>query len=336
MTALGREISLAVIHEYGPEELLKRLSDPFWFQALGCVLGFDWHSSGVTTTVCGALKEGLKGLESDTGIYVCGGKGGRSRKTPEEIAGFTQRMGLDGDRLIHASRMSAKVDSSAVQDGYQIYHHNFFFTRGGVWCVVQQGMNDETGYARRYHWLSSSMESFICEPHAAVCAGETHDLLNMVASESEGARTASVDAAREKPERWIRELKNVADFRLPERHRLLIRDLDSRYVRGILAETYERQPVNYESLLGLKGVGPKTVRALSLIAEVVYGAKPPFRDPARYSFAHGGKDGIPYPVNRERYDESIGFLRQVVNRARVDVSDKRAVFRRLARFSGDA
>jgi len=294
------------------------------------VLGFDWHSSGVTTTVCGALKEGLSGLESETGIYVCGGKGARSRRTPEEITRLAMGTGLDGDRLVHASRLSAKVDNCAVQDGYQIYHHNLFFTSSGGWCVVQQGMNDRTGYARRYHWLSTAMESFTCEPHAAVCAGETHDLLNMVALESDAARGASVEAAREDPARWVREIERTPSLRLPERHRLLLGDLDSRYVRGVLVQTYERQPPDYETLLGLKGVGPKTVRALSLLAEVVYGAEPSFRDPARYSFAHGGKDGTPYPVDRNRYDESIAFLEKVVNRARVDQTEKRRAFGRLA------
>ena len=332
MQALAREIVVYLVGEFGPDDVLRRLSDPFWFQAFGCVLGFDWHSSGVTTTVCGALKEGLKGLETDTGLYVAGGKGGRSRKTPAEIEAFCGHISLDAAPLVYASRMSAKVDSAGVQDGFQIYQHCFIFTGAGKWTVIQQGMNEETRYARRYHWHSDGVSDFVCEPHAAVCCDQRVEPLNMVARESEGARQASAEAANQHPEQLAREFERVATLAMPRRHQMLARDLDSKRVRSIMLKAYEASPTNFEQLLGLPGVGPKTIRALSLVAELVYGQPASCRDPARYSFAHGGKDGIPYPVDRQTYDETIDVLRKSLNATKVDLSEKRRAFKRLARF----
>lgn len=330
MVKLAREIVIVVVDEFGPEELLRRLSDPFWFQALGCVLGFDWHSSGLTTTTCGALKEGIKGLESDLGIFVAGGKGAISRKTPSEIQSVGDKLSLDPSHLIYASRMAAKVDSAALQDGYQIYHHTFIFTRQGSWCVVQQGMNESNRYARRYHWLSEGVKDFVCEPHKAICSDGIGQALNMVAVESEKARRVSTEIAGEKPEKLIKELKRIQTLQLPSRHFLLKEDINPDRLWKVFLKTYERGPEDFETLLGLPGVGPKTIRALSLIAELVYGAKPSFRDPARYSFAHGGKDRHPYPVDRENYDRSIEFLKKAISSAKIGNRERMEALKRLA------
>jgi hypothetical protein len=334
MTRLAREIVAHVVAEYGPEELLRRLSDPFWFQALGCVLGFDWHSSGVTTTTCGAIKEGIRGLERDLGFYAAGGKGGVSRHTPGEVTAFCETLGQSPERLVYASRMSAKVDSAAVQDGYQLYHHVFFFTRTGQWCVVQQGMSDVTRMARRYHWLGETVQDFVFEPHAAVCCdvrgGE--DLLNLVAAESAEVRRASAELATQPAEATLKAAERLPTLALPARHPVREEDINPRYLRKILLRTYEEAPANFEALLAVEGVGPKTLRALALVSELIYGTRASTRDPARFSFAHGGKDGTPYPVDRATYDRTVEILRQALNRAGVERSEKAHAFRRLAAF----
>jgi hypothetical protein len=337
MKLLAREITLVVVEEFGPIEMVRRLSDPFWFQAFGCVLGFDWHSSGVTTTVCGALKEGLKGLENDLGLYVAGGKGGTSRKTPTEIRTVGNLISIDPESLVYASKMAAKVDNTAVQDGYQIYHHSFIFTKTGVWTVVQQGMNETNHYARRYHWLSETLNetekhSFVNEPHNAVCCDTRGETLNLVAQESDPARITTTQIAQEKPEKLILELKSIQHLDLPARHSVTPVDINPDRIAKILLKTYERQPQNFEQLLGIEGVGPKTIRALSLISELVYGVAPSFRDPVRYSFAHGGKDGHPYPVDRKNYDKSIAILHQAIKQAKLGNRDKMDAFKRLYAF----
>jgi uncharacterized protein len=337
MKLLAREITLAVVEEYGPIEMVRRLSDPFWFQAFGCVLGFDWHSSGVTTTVCGALKEGLKGLEPDLGLFVAGGKGGTSRKTPSEIRTAGNLISVDPESLVYASKMAAKVDNTAVQDGYQIYHHSFIFTKSGIWAVVQQGMNEANHYARRYHWLSETLNkpeqhSFVNEPHNAVCCDTRGETLNLVAQESEPARKATAQIAIEHPEKLIQELKSIQRLDLPPRHPVALSDINPDRLQKIFLKTYEQQPQNFEQLLGIEGVGPKTIRALSLISELVYGIAPSFRDPVRYSFAHGGKDGHPYPVDRKNYDQSIAVLHQAIKQAKLGNRDKMDAFKRLHSF----
>ena len=330
MTKLAREITIAVTTEFGPEEMLRRLSDPFWFQAFGCVLGYDWHSSGVTTTVCGALKEGIKGLETDLGLFVAGGKGRTSRKTPAEIESVGHLIKADASSLVYASRMSAKVDNSALQDGYQLYHHTFCFTTDGSWSVIQQGMNEVNRYARRYHWLGEKVTDFVCEPHSAICSQGRGETLNLVATESEPARdTIAQIATEDKPEKIIAQLKKLKTLELPSRHHLILQDIHPDRLAKIFLQTYEQQPEDFEKLLGLEGVGPKTLRALSLISELVYEVPVSFRDPARYSFAHGGKDGHPYPVDRKTYDRSIEILRQALERAKIGDSEKIAAFRRL-------
>lgn len=337
MKGLARGIIEVIASEYGSYEFILRMSDPYWFQAFGCVLGFDWHSSGVTTTVCGAVKEAVRGEEADLGLFVAGGKGATSRKTPSEIERWCERLGLEPAGLIKSSRMSAKVDSAAVQDGYQIYQHSFLFTADGRWGVVQQGMNTESGQARRYHWLGENVEDFVDEPHSAVCCDERGETLNMVASESARARETSAALSRERPELIVADMEKLQSLVLPRRHELLVKDINPGRIKSILLETYERQPADFEALLGMKGVGAKTVRALALVSELVYGEPASTRDPARFSFAHGGKDGFPFPVDRATYDGSIEFLSTALKQARLDRTEKMDAFRRLNRLeSGHA
>jgi uncharacterized protein len=323
MWKLAGAITMAIVDAYGPSEMLRRLSDPWWFQAFGCVLGFDWHSSGVTTVTCGAMKEAYKRFGDDLGIHVAGGKGGTSRKTPGEIVDVADRLAIsDGERLVHASKMSAKVDSAAVQDGYQLYHHAFFFTGQGQWCVVQQGMNDSNRYARRYHWLGETVDDFVCEPHFAIDdlsakgkpqAGEQL-LLNMVAAEADPNRAGSVDLIGWNPDKLMYEMRKLTDeptLFAPAHHEVLPADVNVDRLEKIVRRAHEEHPQDFASLLGAKGVGPATVRALSLMAELIYDAPASHRDPADaaklppvlahrkwadYSYAHGGKDGTPHPV----------------------------------------
>ncbi len=333
MTRLAREVVCHLVAEYGPEEVLRRLADPFWFQAFGCVLGFDWHSSGVTTTACGALKEGLRGLERDLGLFVAGGKGKTSRNTPREIEAACEATGADPGPLVYASRMAAKVDSAAVQDGHQIYHHVFVFTARGNWCVVQQGMCAERRTARRYHWLSERVATFVEEPHAAVCAEGAAPVLNLVAAESDGVRQGSVELARTGPDAVLDAVARARELRLPGRHAVSLADVHPGRLRSVLLETYEQAPRDFEELLGLRGVGAKTLRALALTAELIYGTPASTRDPARFSFAHGGKDRTPYPVDRAVYDRTIETLRAALDRARIGHHDRMRALKRLALFS---
>jgi hypothetical protein len=335
MKTLAAKISIVIVREHGTEELLRRLSDPFWFQAFGCALGFDWHSSGLTTTTLGALKEGLRDISHELGIFVCGGKGGTSRKTPREIDDIGSRRLVKADpvRLIYASKMSAKVDSAALQDGYQLYHHTFIFDREGKWVVVQQGMNVEARWARRYHWLGDQVKDFVCEPHNAICCDHTSRVLNMVAKESEPCREMSAHLAREHPEAVVDEFEKVKRLDLSGNHPVSLGDIRSENLRKVLEKTYEKMPGGFEALLATEGVGPKTIRALSLISELAYGKPPSFRDPVRFSFAHGGKDGHPYPVNRKGYDLSIKILKDAVDLSKAGRTEKLDALKRLNDFN---
>ena len=337
MSQLAPAIAEVIVLEHGRPEFLRRLSDPYWFQAFGCVLGFDWHSSGVTTTVCGALKDGLAKRGSELGIFVAGGKGKNSRRTPIELTEYGARSGVDGARLAYNSRMAAKVDSAAIQDGFGIYHHSFFVTTEGEWAVVQQGMRDHDGTARRYHWLGSHVRDFVNEPHTAIASdlsGET--VLNMVATESSAARSVSTEFARLEPRVVDREIARVITMALPTRHWVDIKqDVNPAHLRKVLLSTYEANPQTYEQLLAVPGVGPKSVRALALVADVVYGSPASMRDPARFSFAHGGKDGHPYPVNRDVYDQSIDWLRVAVGKARIGHTDRLKALKRLSEFNSN-
>ena len=333
MVRLAREILGHLVAEYGAEEVLRRLSDPFWFQAFGCVLGFDWHSSGVTTTVCGALKEAVQGRQADFGLYVAGGKGGTSRKTPAEILAVCDHLSLEPEPLVKASKLAAKVDNTAVQDGHQLYHHTFVFTPSGNWCVVQQGMSDLTRTARRYHWLSESLASFVDEPHAAVCCDARGAELNMVAVESAAARAAVTELAAQPPHELLSLFERVPSLFMPKRHPVALIDVDPGRLHKVLLRTYEQPPEDFASLLGTAGLGPKSLRALALTAEVIYGARVSTRDPARFAFAHGGKDGTPYPVDRATYELTIEVLHNALNRARVDRSERIRALKRLAAFA---
>jgi hypothetical protein len=332
MERLAPAVIEAVVLEHGPAEVLARLSDPWWFQAFGCLLGFDWHSSGVTTTVCGALKSGLAGREADIGIWVAGGKGKASRKTPDELVRIGDRTGLDADRLVYNSRLSAKVDSAAVQDGFGIYHHSFFVTRDGEWAVVQQGMRPDDRSARRYHWLGTHVADMVREPHAAIASQHTGGrVLDLTAAASDRAREATTALAREEPDRVARELDRLTVLEMPRSHAVDVkRDVDPRHLRKIVLSTYAAAPSSFEDLLGVRGVGPKGIRALTLLAELLYGTPASTRDPARFSFAHGGKDGHPYPVDRDTYDRSIDYLRGAVARARIGRTDRADAMKRLA------
>lgn len=308
---------------------MEKLADPYFFQSLGCALAFDWHSSGLTTTVCGAIKEALRGTESDLGIYIAGGKGKTSRKTPDEISRICDTLAYDPARLIYASRMSAKIDSACVQDGYDLYQHTFFFTQSGLWSVIQQGMNLKRRYARRYHWFSKKLSSFACEPHSAVCCDERHKSLNMVAKESEDCRIVSTEISKTAPDVTIGEIERLKEARFPRRHQVLIDDINTERLNKILLKTYQRDLKDFESLVITEGVGPRTIRALSLISELIYKKPPSFRDPARFSYTHGGKDGHPYPVDRRVYESSIEVLEKAVKSAKIGRTEKLNALRRL-------
>jgi hypothetical protein len=324
MTSLSRSIVWYMVSEFGREFFLRRLSDPYWFQALGSVLAFDWHSSGLTTTVTGALKQGLKGMEKELGMFMAGGKGAASRKTPEQISSFAESNHVDPGGLIYASRMSAKADNSAVQDGYQLYHHVFAFSIGGSWAVVQQGMNPTNRTARRYHWLSEDVKDLVVQPHTAICCDRRGQFtLNMTSRESGAARQASSEIARLRPE------KTLAELKAPLRHTVTLRDINPDRLKSILLKTYEAQPPDFEALLGIRGVGPKTIRSLSLLSELLYGATPDYADPARFSFAHGGKDGTPYPVDRRNYDRTIEVMQKAIQAARVGHRERMDAIRKL-------
>jgi len=345
MTKLTREIVAIIIDEFGRDEFLRRISDPHWFQAFGCVLGYDWHSSGVTTVVTGVLKSALD--PEEYGVAVCGGKGKTSLKTPFEIGEVGEKLGLSTDyiqRLKYASRMSAKVDNAAVQDGYQLYHHAFIVCEDGNWAVIQQGMNVDDRTARRYHWLSEQVENFIVEPHNAIVGDVKREkALDMTAKESEGCRKISIDLAREKPKKILNMLKAIR----PTYQKSLAEWIPNMKVRQYVASmlymprnlnwnalkrVYEFQPRNYEELLGIEGVGPATVRGLALISELIYGEKPSWKDPVKYSFAYGGKDGVPYPVDREAMDESVKILEDAVRMARLGDKEKLKALKRLRKY----
>lgn len=347
MRSLAKEISTIIVNEYGTDKFLARISDPYWFQALGCVLGYDWHSSGVTTVVTGVLKTALTAKEH--GIVVCGGKGKTSRKTPTDIAEASGKFGFSENQtqtLTYTSKITAKVDNTAIQAGYQLYHHAFFVAENGKWAVVQQGMSAQGKTARRYHWQSDQTHSFTVEPHSAIVCDTRHPIvLNMTARQSEASRKASVDLAQE-PTQKLKRLAQDATLPKDKQQRLLNQwlpetppkpqlaflDMPRNINWDALAEAYDKKPTNYEELLAVKGVGPATVRGLALIAELVYGEKPSWQDPVKYSFAYGGKDGVPYPVNRQSYDQSIGILREAVQAAKVGDKEKTRALQGLRRF----
>ena len=326
MSALGAVITQAIVHHYGRDEFLQRLSHPFWFQSFGAVMGMDWHSSGVTTSVIGALKRGLGPLSEELGIHVCGGRGQHSRRTPDELGWLGERIGLDGTKLIRASRLVAKVDSAAVQDGFDLYLHGFFVTDDEKWTVVQQGMNGDKKQARRYHWHSENLKSFVDEPHSAIDGPAQGEIVNLTDRRAENSRAKSELAAltSETPAQAL-----LPHLIMPAHHDVRSSDVFMRRLHGTLAAAAERGPVDFPDLLLTPGVGPRTVRSLAMVAEVVHGAPYRFRDPARFSLAHGGKDRHPYAVPVKVYDETIRVMKSAVRNAKLARDEELQALKRL-------
>ncbi len=330
MTRLGGAIVESILLEYGPSEALRRLSDPFWFQALGCVTGMDWHSSGVTTSVMGALKRAINPRARELGLYICGGRGNLSRQTPQELQAWAERTGLDGGELVASSRLSARVDNNAVQDGFQIYLHTFVVSRTGEWTVVQQGLNPATRTARRYHWHSARLphrDAFVREPHTAVVGTPQGSILNLVHRDADPTQKGILSVVGEHPDRMLAEIRRIV---LPAHHEVAPRDVDLKRLAAVLALAHDRGVQDFASLLLTEGLGPRTLQALTLVSEVIHGTPSRFSDPARFSFAHGGKDGHPFPVPLQIYDRSIEVLRDAVERARLGQGEKADALKRLA------
>jgi uncharacterized protein len=344
MTRLGTAITEAIVYDYGVSAFLSRLSDPFWFQAFGAVMGMDWHSSGITTSVMGALKRGLSPRADELGLYVCGGRGRFSRNTPNELRAISYRRGFDGDALARTSRLTARIDNNAIADGFQIYLHSFVVAANGEWAVVQQGLNDATGMARRYHWHSAAVKDFIEAPHTAIVGAHQGRIMNLVDVEARPAQNAMLEVARQRPEKILGEFpRSMRYLQMPAHHEVRAVDVDLKRLGAVLAVAYERDLHNFAELLLLEKLGPRTLQSLALVAEVVHAAPNRFDDPARFSFAHGGKDGHPFPVPLKTYDESLTFLRTALDRAksanignsndRVEFGrEKLAGLRRLDRF----
>ncbi|MDD5145966.1 MAG: DUF763 domain-containing protein [Candidatus Pacebacteria bacterium] len=356
MRNLARSIIVVIREEFSPEEVLRRFSDPVWFQSLGCVIGFDWNSSGLTTTTLGAIKVGLFDIQDSLGIYICGGKGKTSKKTPEEIEAYGISRGLSfAPKLIYASKMAAKVDSSLIQDNYQIYHHNFLFTKSGEWAVIQQGLNTQNQTARRYHWLSSLLQKdperkdITEEPHSGIISGAKSKPLNLVAIKSRGNKDISVDLVKESPKQFLKDIRIISENsnvlmrqkKLPGFSEMELNNVEFKW-HPVLKEKFNLkrlektiffanslEPKNFENLLSLKGIGPKTIRALSLVSEIIYGARPSYQDPARYTFAHGGKDGTPYFVDRNIYDKTIKMINKGILKSQISNREKVEAQKRL-------
>lgn len=329
MTKLGKAVTETIVHDYGASAFLSRLSDPFWFQALGSVMGMDWHSSGITTSVMGALKRGLAPIADELGIYICGGRGRFSRNTPQELRMIAERRGFDGEALVRTSRLTARVDNNAIADGFQIYLHSFVVTSNGEWAVVQQGLNDQSGMARRYHWHSASVRDFVEEPHTGIVGENQGVIMNLVDAEAKPAQMALLDIAHENPVTILNEARHL---RMPRHHEVREKNIDLKRLGAVLAVAYERNLHDFAELLLLENLGPRTLQSLALVAEVVHGAPTRFSDPARFSFAHGGKDRHPFPIPLRTYDESLNFLRSSLDKAKVGDKDKLEGFRRLERF----
>ena len=326
MTKLGTAMTETIVHHYGASAFLSRLSDPFWFQAFGAVMGMDWHSSGITTSVMGALKRGLAPRAHELGLYVCGGRGRFSRNTPNELRALAEHNSFDGEALVRTSRLTARIDNNAIADGFQIYLHSFVVSNQGEWAVVQQGLNDANGMARRYHWHSASVRDFVNEPHTAIVGENQGTIMNLVDSRAGNAQHALLEIAHEHPEKTLRHL------RLPSHHEVRAKNVDLKRLGAVLAVAYERGLHDFAELLLLEKLGPRTLQSLALVADVVHGAPSRFNDPARFAFAHGGKDGHPAPVPLKTYDESLNFLRHSLHAAKLGHTEKLDGFRRLDGF----
>ena len=351
MERLARGIVLAIREEFSSGEILKRFSDPIWFQSFGCVLAFDWNSSGLTTTTLGAVKAAIFDIQDELDIYVCGGKGRTSRKTPKEIETYGISRGFSfTPQLVYASKMSAKIDSALIQDNYQIYHHNFLFTKSGNWVVIQQGLNSDNQTARRYHWLSSGVKDFVEEPHSGIISGTKVKPLNLTAKESRENREISAGLVKEEPKRFLKDFRiilnkgsqalikkqKIGHFTSMELfnkefywHPVAEEKFDLKRLEKTIFFANSQEPESFEKLLSLKGIGPKTIRALSLVSEIIYGAKPSYEDPARYSFAHGGKDGTPTNIDLSTFSQTTQILERAIKRAKIENREKTFATRRL-------
>ncbi len=326
MSQMGRAIVESIIANYSKNEFLRRISDPFWFQSFGAVLGMDWHSSGITTSVMGALKQGLNPVSKELGIFICGGRGKYSRNTPEELYAISDKTGLNGTQLVKCSKLIAKIDNSAVQDGFQLYLHSFVLTDNGEWAVIQQGMNDKNNSARRYHWHSAQIQSFVEEPHTSICGINQGFILNLTDKNASPTRSGILNIANEHPEKIHSEIRKLF---MPSHHDVKLEDVDLKRLGTILAIAYDRKFDNFENLLLLEGLGPKTLRSLTLVSEIIHGTPSRFKDPARFSFAHGGKDGKPFPVQTKVYDETLVFLKNALHSAKIAYYDKQRAIKKL-------
>ncbi len=329
MSLLGGTIVEAIVIEYGRAALLQRLSDPFWFQSLGCVLGMDWHSSGITTSVMNALKKAVNKRSAELGIYICGGRGNSSRQTPSELLQIAGQTGLNGAELVRCSKLSAKVDNTAVQDGFQLYLHSFVVSKEGDWAVIQQGMNPNNRMARRYHWLSSSLQSFMEEPHTSVCGKNQGLILNLTDKTAMPTKEGILELTKENPDKLMKEVSLI----LPRHHEVKEKDVNLKRLGAALILAHETEVSNMESLLLLEGVGPRTLQSLTLVSEVIHGTPSRFSDPARFSFAHGGKDGHPFPVPTRVYDETIQVFDKAIHQSKLGYNEKSEALKNLSRIS---
>jgi len=333
MAKLGLAIVQNILLDYGKDDLLRRLSDPFWFQSMGAVMGMDWHSSGITTSVMGALNRAVNPHSKELGIYICGGKGKYSRQTPDELLRISDKTGLDGNYLVRCSKLSAKVDNTAIQDGFQLYTHNFILSDTGKWTVIQQGMSDVSSTARRYHWHSDSLTSFVDDPHTSIYGKNTGLILNMADKQADSSRKGIMQIAGEKPEYMLKEISKLV---LPSHHDVKAKDVDLKRLGAVLWLAHEKNPSDFEDLLLLQGLGPRTLQSLVLVSEVIHGTPSRFKDPARFSFAHGGKDGHPFPVPTKVYDETIATLQNAVYKAKLGQTETTEAIKRLTRVAQDA
>jgi hypothetical protein len=333
MAKLGLAVVETIVIDYGKDEVLRRLSDPFWFQSLGAVMGMDWHSSGITTSVMGALKKSINPHSRELGIYICGGKGKHSKQTPAELLKVSETTGLDGNYLVKCSKLSAKVDNTAIQDGFQLYTHNFILSDTGKWAVVQQGMSDASSTARRYHWHSEQLSSFVDDPHTFIYGKNNGYILNMTDKEADGSRNSVMQIAAENPGIMIREISKLV---MPNHHEVYAKDVDLKRLGAVLWLAHEKQPKDFEDLLLLQGLGPRTLQSLALVSEVIHGTSSRFKDPARFSFAHGGKDGAPFPVPTKVYDETLSTLQTAIQRAKMGNNDKNEAIKRLSQIAENA
>jgi len=333
MAKLGFAITEAILEEYGKKAFLSRMSDPFWFQSFGAVTGMDWHSSGITTSVMGALKRAINPHSKNLGIYIAGGKGKFSKDAPRELMLIGEKTGLNGNELVRLSKLSAKVDNTAVQDGFQLYIHNFILSNEGDWTVVQQGMREGDAMARRYHWHSQHVKSFVEEPHTGICGENQGQILNLTASEANTTREKILDITQEKPELMMQDIQQLV---MPGHHDVRTEDVNLKRLGSILWLAHDSQPKNFEELLLLEGVGPRTIQSLALVSEVIHGTPSRFKDPARFSFAHGGKDGHPFPVPTKTYDEVIATLQKAVQRAKIGQNDKTEAIKKIHEIAARA